>query len=96
MCATLTVQDGGELQVHGSAMLAGALHAAGLIDEYRLVTFPVSVGAGKRLLGDAAPASAYEVLTSRTTGSGASYVELRPRPLRGGGEFTVQDGKESH
>jgi dihydrofolate reductase len=92
----LTVQDGGELQVHGSAMLAGALHAAGLIDEYRLVTFPVSVGAGKRLLGDAAPASAYEVLTSRTTGSGASYVELRPRPLRGGGEFTVQDGKESH
>ena len=91
----LTVQDGGELQVHGSAMLAGALHAAGLIDEYRLVTFPVSVGAGKRLLGDTAPASGYEVLISRTTGAGASYVELRPRAFQGGGAFSVEDGKES-
>ncbi len=89
----LKAQDGGELQVHGSAALATALHAAGLVDEYRLVTFPVTVGAGKRLFTGEAPASGYEVLASRTTSAGATYVELRPTSFQGGGAFTVEDGK---
>ena len=92
----LKARDGGELQVHGSAMLASALHAAGMIDEYRLVTFPVTVGTGKRLLGDTAPPSGYEVVASRTTSAGATYVELRPTAFQGGGEFTVEEGRGSH
>jgi dihydrofolate reductase len=92
----LKERDGGELQVHGSAGLGASLHAAGLIDEYRLLTFPVTVGHGKRLFGTEAPASGYDVVASRTTAGGATYAELRPVTFAGSGTFTVDDGKESH
>ena len=84
----------GELQVHGSAGLAQALHAAGLIDEYRLLVFPVTVGAGKRLFTDDAPPRGYRLLQSRTTSAGAQYQVLAPRPFETGG-LTVTDGQEA-
>jgi dihydrofolate reductase len=43
----------GEILVAGSARLVNALHAAGLIDEYRLMVFPIVLGGGKRLFEDA-------------------------------------------
>jgi dihydrofolate reductase len=85
---------GGELQVHGSAGLAQALHAAGLLDEYRLLVFPVTVGAGKRLFTDTAPASGFTLLESRTTSTGAQYLALAPKPFEVG-TVSVQDGKET-
>jgi dihydrofolate reductase len=84
----------GELQVHGSARLAQALHAAGLIDEYRLLVFPVTVGAGKRLFTDDAPPRGYSLLESRTTRAGAVYQVLAPKAFEAGG-LTVQDGREA-
>ncbi len=85
---------GGELQVHGSHQLVGALHNAGLIDEYHLLTFPVVVGGGKRLFEADAVPSGFEVIRTQATASGAVYQQLRPIPLRTGGEFVVEDGRE--
>jgi dihydrofolate reductase len=84
----------GELQVHGSALLAQSLHSAGLIDEYRLLVFPVTVGTGKRLFTDVAPAMGYTLLESRTTSTGVQYLALGPKAFQAGG-LTVQEGKEA-
>ena len=42
-------EPGGDLLVHGSARLVQSLTAHGLVDEYRLLVYPVVLGSGKRL-----------------------------------------------
>lgn len=51
--ARLKEEDGAPIIVHGSATLAQHLAAAGLVDRYHLLVFPVLLGAGKRLFADA-------------------------------------------
>lgn len=63
-------RDGGELQVHGSGSLAGALLAAGLVDELRLIVAPVIVGAGHKLFAGSGVATAMRALRNDTTPGG--------------------------
>lgn len=91
--AALAAEGEGELQVHGSARLAAALHAAGRVDEYRLLMFPVTVGAGKRLFADGAPPRGLQVRSSRTLDSGAVYLVAVPEAFRRG-RYAVEDGQE--
>ncbi|MFC9559967.1 dihydrofolate reductase family protein [Agromyces sp. NPDC056965] len=53
--AKLKEGDGASIIVHGSATLAKGLAAAGLVDRYHLLVFPVLLGDGKRLFGDGDP-----------------------------------------
>ena len=50
--AALKETEGGEIHVHGSATLAQGLAAAGLVDRYHLLVFPLVLGSGKRLFGE--------------------------------------------
>jgi dihydrofolate reductase len=47
--ANLKEQPGRDLLIYGSGQLVDELHQHGLIDEYRLMVFPVTLGTGKRL-----------------------------------------------
>jgi dihydrofolate reductase len=74
--ANLKDADGPELQVHGSSDLLQTLLAGGLIDELRLLIFPVIAGSGKRLFGRGATPAGLKLVSSTTSSSGvirASY-----------------------
>jgi dihydrofolate reductase len=53
--ATLKETDGGPISVHASSRLAQSLAAAGLVDRYHLLVFPIVLGSGKRLFSDTSP-----------------------------------------
>jgi dihydrofolate reductase len=67
--ARLKEQPGGDILVNGSAQLVRTLLEHDLVDELRLMVFPVVLGAGKRLFGDAAGATAFEPLETKPAGS---------------------------
>ncbi len=79
----LKALPGKELQIHGSGALAQQVIDADLIDEYRLFTFPVHLGSGRKLFGEGLRSGALRLLDTRTTGAGvviASYVPAGPIP----------------
>jgi len=62
--------DGGDVVVHGSAQLTQALIEHDLVDELRLMVFPVVLGSGKRLFGESADKKRLELFDTRTVGDG--------------------------
>jgi dihydrofolate reductase len=74
----LKAQPGNELQVHGSGQLAQALIEHGLVDEYRLLIFPVILGTGRQLFPRTPVTAALGLADSRTTSAGVTILTLRP------------------
>jgi dihydrofolate reductase len=69
----------GDIVVHGSAQLAQALLDQGLVDELRLMVFPVVLGSGKRIFGETGDKQSLRLTDSRTVGDGvAILVYQRP------------------
>ena len=66
-----------EVQVHGSCGLAQTLIRHDLIDEYRLLTFPVVLGSGKRLFGAGAMPATLKLMSCTTTPSGVIIAVYR-------------------
>lgn len=74
----LKARDLGQLVVIGSVGLAQALIANDLVDEYRLTTFPVVLGTGKRLFGGGTVPAGLRLVSSRTTDGGVIAAVYRP------------------
>jgi dihydrofolate reductase len=72
--------DGGDLQVMGSANLAGTLITHDLVDEYRLMIEPVVLGGGKRLFPDDGKRHALELISTVTASTGVHLCTYRPDP----------------
>jgi len=70
----LKAEDGGELQVHGSAGLIQTLLKEDLVDELRLVVFPVVLGEGKRLFGEGAIPRTWRLSSQATSSTGAQML----------------------
>jgi dihydrofolate reductase len=68
----------GEILVAGSGQLVSTLHAHGLIDEYRLMVFPIVVGGGRRLFDDSAAQASLRLVEARPA---ADTVLLTYRPV---------------
>lgn len=66
----LVRQDGANLLTWGSGEMVRQLLAAGLVDEMQLMIHPIVLGRGKRLFGDDAHASAFNLVHSTTTRDG--------------------------
>jgi dihydrofolate reductase len=81
--AKLRAQPGGDLLVEGSSQLVQTLIQHGLVDEYRLMVFPIILGAGKRLYPDTMGGPATLVLTScKTDGDGVLLLTYQPADAR--------------
>ncbi len=75
-------------------LLQTLLAAPGLVDELRVLTFPVVTGPGKRLFGDDVAPGAWRLTDCTTTATGVVVAVYRPDgPLRSGG-FDVHDGSQ--
>lgn len=74
----LKQQPGLDIVVTGSITLCHALIAAGLVDQYRLFTYPVVQGRGRRLFPDGFTAPALRLLESRRFSNDIAYARYAP------------------
>jgi dihydrofolate reductase len=73
----LREQHDGDVVVHGSAQLAQTLLDRDLVDELRLMVFPVVLGAGKRLFGETGDKKPLELVESKVVGDGVTVNVYR-------------------
>jgi dihydrofolate reductase len=70
-------RDGPELQVHGSANLLQTLISEGLVDEFRVMIFPLVLGKGKRLFDGGTVPAGFEVTQSEVSSTGVVMATYR-------------------
>jgi dihydrofolate reductase len=88
--AALKKTEGPELQVHGSADLIQTLLRHELIDEYRIWTFPVVVGTGKRLFADGVVPKGLTLIESTVSTTGVVIGTYRPAGTIDVGSFALE------
>jgi dihydrofolate reductase len=74
------LRDGtdGDIVVHGSPSLVQTLVENDLVDEYRLMVFPVVLGSGKRLFGDTTDKKPLRLVDSKVVGDGVAILVYQP------------------
>jgi dihydrofolate reductase len=76
--AALKKSDGGNILVYGSATLVKALLHHDLVDELRLMLYPVVVGGGLRIFEDNRELKKFALKHSRAIDNGVLILEYQP------------------
>jgi len=76
--AKLKQRIDGDIVVHGSARLAQTLLEHDLVDELRLMVYPVVLGSGKRLFGETSDKKPLQLVDSKVVGDGVTILVFRP------------------
>jgi dihydrofolate reductase len=82
--ARLKQEHEGDIVVHGSARLAQALLEQDLVDELRLMVFPVVLGTGKRLFAETSDKKPLRLVDSKVVGDGVAILTYEPGNEQGG------------
>ncbi len=72
--SNLKREQEGDIVVHGSAQLVHALVENDLVDELRLMVFPVVLGTGKRVFGETSDKKRLKLADSKTVGDGVMIL----------------------
>jgi dihydrofolate reductase len=76
--AKLRQEQDGDIVVHGSAKLVQTLVEHDLVDEFRLMVFPVVLGSGKRLFGETSDKKPLRLVDSKVVGDGVAIFIYEP------------------
>ena len=76
--AKLKQELDGDIVVHGSVRLVQALLENDLVDELRLMVYPVVLGSGKRLFGDTSDKKPLKLVDSKIVGDGVAILVYQP------------------
>jgi dihydrofolate reductase len=76
--AKLRQEQAGDIVVHGSARLVQTLVEHDLVDELRLMVFPVVLGSGKRLFSETSEKKALRLVDSKVVGDGVTILVYEP------------------
>src|SRR5688500_7669360 len=76
--AKLREEQDGDIVIHGSAQLVQTLLEHDLVDEVRLMVFPVVLGSGKRLFGETTDKKPLRLVDSKPVGDGVAILTYEP------------------
>jgi dihydrofolate reductase len=76
--AKLKQEQDGDIVVHGSPRLVQTLIGDDLVDEFRLMVFPVVLGSGKRLFGETSDKKPLRLVDSKVVGDGVTILVYAP------------------
>jgi dihydrofolate reductase len=87
----LKSKDGPDLLIQGSSELIQQLLANDLIDEFRLLIYPLVLGKGKRLFGDGTLPAAFKLTRSQTSSGGVLIASYERAGEVGTGSFALEE-----
>ena len=94
--AHIKAEAGPELQVHGSGQLVRTLlETPGLVDELRLLIFPLVLGRGKRIFGERSTPAGWDLASSTSSTTGVLMVTYRAAAPRPAGSFAFEQPTEA-
>jgi dihydrofolate reductase len=74
----LKQEQDGDIVVHGSAQLVQTLVENDLVDEFRLMVYPLVLGSGKRLFGETSDKKPLRMVESKVGGDGVAILIYQP------------------